>query len=108
MTVILDDVKKYLGDSIDNSFDTELLVTIQGCLSNLVQVNVGKTLPFSELKTATWDTFFNDEEKDRGYAILYVCYKTKIAFDPPLPATMAAMSKSADEAFWRARLEFDT
>ena len=52
--------------------------------------------------------FFGAHVGNRSNAIMYVCYNTKLAFNPPLPATIAAMTAAKDEAFWRARLEFDT
>lgn len=114
-TKILDEVKSGIGFSStisenDVSFDGDLIPIIDGCLGELYQKGVGTSYPnrLMKDKDLTWDTFFgSDEIHDRSDAILYVITKTKILFDPPLPATMNAMIEASREALWRAGVEFD-
>ena len=105
---ILETVKEFLGDVYDTSFDAELLGHIGGYLANLNQVGVGKQLSMlTKDKDATWEQFFDGQDGNKDFAVLYVNYKTKIAFDPPQPVTLAAMTEAAKEALWRAELSFD-
>ena len=105
---ILETVTSFIGDVYDDAFDTELIISISGFLNSLVQVNVGQNIDLLSDPSLTWDDFFGAQVGNRSNAIMYVCYNTKLAFNPPLPATIAAMTAAKDEAFWRARLEFDT
>jgi len=106
-TIILDDVKNFIGTIYDDSFDTQLCITINGYLHELNQINAGKTLDLMSAPESTWDDFFDLQVGNRSEAIKFVCYRTKLDFDPPLPATINAMTSAANEAYWRARLEFD-
>lgn len=105
-------VKQGLGMSsslneLDDVTDNELIPIIDGCLSDLSQQSVGTNARLFQDKDLTWDTFFNNTSRDRGDAMLYVVLKVRVLFDPPLPATLSAMTKSYEEAIWRARTEFD-
>lgn len=114
-TKILDEVKSGIGFSStisenDDSFDGELIPIIDGCLGELYQKGIGRSYPYRLMidKDLSWDLFFgSDEIHDRSDAILYVITKTKVLFDPPLPATMNAMIEASREALWRAGVEFD-
>lgn len=114
-TKILDDVKSGIGfaSSIaqeDATFDKELIPLIDSALANLYQKGVGTNYPNRLMRNPdlTWAQFFgNDTKHDRGNAIQYVVLKTKLLFDPPLPATIQAMTQASEESLWRAGLEFD-
>lgn len=105
-------------DSSDNGFDDELIVAIDGFLADLHQVGVGvdtiligtdaKPPRLRHKSDLTWDEFFGGHYlAAEDEAIKYITLKVKLMFNPPLPATIAWYDKSADEALWRARLEFD-
>lgn len=111
---ILTEVKASIGfgESIsieDTSFDNELITFIDGQLSVLWQKGVGTAYPNRLIckRNLTWDEFFEDAVHDRGNAIMYVILKTRLLFDPPLPATITAMTEAAKEALYRAGLEFE-
>ena len=111
---ILTEVKASIGfgESVsieDTSFDNELITFIDGQLSTLWQKGIGTAYPNRLISKGnlTWDDFFNDTVHDRGSAIMYVILKTRLLFDPPLPATITAMTEAAKEALYRAGLEFE-
>ena len=112
---ILDYVKNAIGvsvsiDASDDLFDTDLIVLIDGALSTLYQNGVGTPYPnrINNDKNLSRDKFFNNDIiHDRGNAIQYVVLKTKLLFDPPLPATINAIVESNKESLYRARMEFD-
>lgn len=105
-------------DSSDEGFDGDLVIAIDGFLADLHQVGVGvefidvngKLVPprVRRKKDLTWNEFFGGENTAaEDEAIKYVALKVKLMFNPPLPATINWYEKAADEAIWRARLEFD-
>lgn len=104
---ILGDVKAFLGDVYDESFDQELLGHISGSIATLRQNGVGNNLDLFDKPDATWDDFFGDAVGNRGNPKQYIFYKTKIMFDAPPPATLNVMNAAVAEALWRSREEFD-
>lgn len=105
---ILSTIKEGLADVYDESFDTDLLFSINGYLANLNQIGVGKQVNVFLKKDTTWDDFFGDSTGNRGTAMQYVYQKTKLDFDPPSYASsVTTLQKSTDEAYWRAQREFD-
>ena len=102
-TSILDTVKgSVLGSSEDNSFDSELLIYINGALSVLNQIGIGTTIYVRDTSTL-WGSYFKESEDEhiRSLAVQYVFLKTKVMFDPPAPATLNVMITHLEELIFR-------
>lgn len=102
-TSILDTVKgSVLGSSEDNSFDSELLIYINGALSVINQLDIGETIYVKDNSTL-WGSYFKETEDEhiRSLAIQYVFLKTKVMFDPPAPATLNVMIAHLEELIFR-------
>lgn len=116
---ILDTIKVAIGGSvIDTGFDENITLLIDGCLADLNQHEIGQSLidvngvqtpaRLRKIPDMTWDQFFGGVYLSaQEEAIKYIFLKTKLMFDPPLPATITYYDKAASEAIWRARLEYD-
>ena len=104
---ILLSVKKALGipPSVD-SFDVDLMLFINSVFSELNQLGVGPTVPFTiEDDGSTWDEFIVDERI--GMVQAYMFLEVRLMFDPPAPSVITAMEKKRDEYEWRLNVAGD-
>lgn len=106
---ILETIKDMiLGDKNEDSFDTELIADINAAFSELVQGGVGPESGFEiNSESETWGEFVTDTSQ-LSLVKTYVYYKTKLAFSPPENSfTCDALSKRADEQYWRLYIMAD-
>lgn len=112
---ILKDVLAFLPTTTEdvasnNAFKKNILLHTQTALATLHQNGVGQVVDVLSNDDISWDDFFGDDFKDDmgcAFAKQYVYLKVQLLFDTPQPGTASIMEKSADEALWRARTEFD-
>ena len=100
---ILDTIKDMiLGDKDEDSFDTELIADINTAFGELTQGGVGPLEGFEiNGNTEVWRDFVTDVSM-LNLTKTYVFYKTKLVFSPPENSfTCDALSKRADELYWR-------
>lgn len=106
---ILRTVRDYCNiDPDDSTFDTELLLHINSAFFVLYQLNVGPETPFQiRNESSSWADFMSDIERLESVK-LYICVKTKLAFDPPSVSYVAdAMQRILSETEWRLNAEED-
>lgn len=108
---ILKSVRSAVGlDEEDSSFDSELLMHINGSIMILHQNGIGMPIHVEDVDTV-WEDFKNPMQADANSmfsaAKTFIFIKTKILFDPPPPSTVKYMSEAADEYLWRLRESFD-
>lgn len=110
-TSILKSVRSAVGlDAEDSSFDSELLMHINGSVMILHQNGIGMPIHVED-EEAVWDDFKNPLQADANSMLsaakTFIFIKTKILFDPPPPSTIKYMAEAADEYLWRLRESFD-
>jgi hypothetical protein len=95
MDSILTSIKKLLGPTEeDTSFDTDIIIYINGTLMRLNQLGIGPAEGyFITDKNQTWTDFIGDR-KDLEAVKTYVYLKVKLLFDPPQSATLVEAIKS--------------
>lgn len=106
---ILETIKDMiLGDKEEDSFDTELIADINAAFSELVQGGVGPQTGFEiNDNTEKWKDFVTSINQ-LSLVKTYVYYKTKLMFSPPENSfTCEALSKRADEQYWRLYIMAD-
>lgn len=108
---ILKSVRSAVGlDDEDSSFDSELLMHINGSIMILHQNGIGMPIHVEDVDTV-WEDFKNPMQVDANSmfsaAKTFIFIKTKILFDPPPPSTIKYMAEAADEYLWRLRESFD-
>ena len=108
---ILKSVRSAVGlNAEDSSFDSELLMHINGSIMILHQNGIGMPIHVDD-ESSVWDDFKNPTQADANSmfsaAKTFIFIKTKILFDPPPPSTIKYMSEAADEYLWRLRESFD-
>lgn len=109
---ILEDVKNSLGISKeDDSFDSEILMHINGAYILINQVGACKE--GLEITNETiWDDILRDEQEEgnKSFSIIkqYIFTKVKVLFDPPqTSATLEVLTNLSDELLWRIRLAYE-
>lgn len=108
MEKILASIKSMLGveQSID-AFDNELIMHINAAISELTQGGVGPQNGFTVTTSSTWSEF-SDKVTVVSPSREYVFCKTKLIWDPPTNSFICdALSKRAEECYWRAYIESD-
>ena len=106
---ILETIKDMiLGDKEEDSFDTELIADINAAFSELVQGGVGPQTGFEiNGNTEKWKDFVTSINQ-LSLVKTFVYYKTKLMFSPPENSfTCDALSKRADEQYWRLYIMAD-
>lgn len=102
-TSILTSVKQGVGIvESDESFDSDILLYINGVFSTLNQLGIGPDAGFAILnKDATWDTYLDNDPRLNS-VMTYMILKVRLLFDPPATSfTIAAFEKQAQELEWR-------
>lgn len=100
---ILNDTKKALGLAPDYlAFDPDIVMYINGVLSELNQIGIGPVSGFAiEDAAATWEEFLGDDPRWNGVKTL-MYLKVRLLFDPPGTSfAIAAFEKMIEQATWR-------
>ena len=100
---ILTSIKKMHGiDEMDESFDMELIMHINGALMIMTQLGVGPKEGFSiTSKDEEWDQLL-EGRKDLDLVFSDVYLRTKLVFDPPQNSFLvASMKEQIKEYDWR-------
>jgi len=107
MGSILTETKQTLGLGDDaTGFEPELILFINGVLSNLNQLGIGPDEGFAiEDAGPTWEDFLGTDKRLND-AKLVMHYGVKLVFDPPQQApVIMSMEKLRDEAVWRLNVQ---
>lgn len=114
MTTIAKSVVSFIPTTTEDILTNEvfrapLLLHISSALSTLRQNGIGNNIDLFSTPDATWDDFFGEigEDVNTASSKQYVYIKTQLLFDPPQPSAIQILEKAAEEALWRARLEFE-
>lgn len=100
---ILDSIKSMLGDGEGNeSFDSELILHINGYLMIMTQLGVGPPYGFLiSSNIETWDQFLLGR-KDLALVYNAVYLRVKLIFDPPPNSFLVtAIERQIKECDWR-------
>jgi hypothetical protein len=103
MVSIFDSIKTQLGYSPENtSFDSEIMLYINGALMVMTQLGVGPYNGFLiTSKNETWDQFIGDR-KDLELVKTDVYLRVKVLFDPPQnPSVLQSMKEEIKQNDWR-------
>lgn len=86
---ILDTVKVFLGIASDETaFDTDVIVHLNAALVILSQLGVGPDGGLLVIDTTPIWTNFTTDPKIQPMAVLYICLKVRLGFDPSASATI--------------------
>lgn len=108
---ILKDVRESLSLSAeDTSFDAELKMHINACISKLNQNGVGNIITVTD-ELSTWEDLM-DATKVEGNKYfqlvpLYIMLSTKVIFDPPPPSTVEYYTNNVNEILWRLKNAYE-
>lgn len=83
-TSILQTIKKLVGVDVDDtSFDTDILIQINGAFGTLTQLGVGPVGGFAILGGDEQWPAYSTSVTIVNMVKTYLLYKTKLGFDPP-------------------------
>jgi hypothetical protein len=109
MTSILTTIKKLLGlDGDDTAFDTDVIIHINSAFSNLYQLGVGTSTPFSiSNASSVWSDFLGESSEIESVKT-YIYFRVKLAFDPPQNSFLVeSINKQITELEWRLNIQSD-
>ena len=100
---ILASIKKLLNvDPEDQSFDTDIVVLINGEFMTLQQLGIGPDEGFAISDYSTCWTDFFDDKKLIDAVKTYVYMRVRMVFDPPASSVVAdAINNKIAELTWR-------
>lgn len=108
---ILTSVKKGVGGIVemDESFDDDIIMSINTVFSKLTQLGVGPRKGFRiKDKTATWEDFVGDDPR-LDMVKSFVVLSVRMLFDPPSNGTLAqSYEKQIAEYEWRLNVQVET
>lgn len=108
MESILNSIKKMLGiDPEDTTFDSDLIVHINGAISIVNQLGVGPSNGFCITDTTqTWDDFFGSGDVfELVKQAIYL--RVKLIFDPPQNSFLvSSIQKQIEEYDWRIEFHY--
>ena len=107
-TSILNDIKHTLGLlAQDESFDQDIMLFVNGEISDLTQIGVGDPLGFMiEDAEATWDQWITDPRLNSVKS--YIFLSVKLKFDPPPTGfATAAMERQLEQMQFRINTAAD-
>lgn len=106
--MVLTDIKKLLGfDEEYKAFDQDIVITINSALSVLKQLGVDVTAYVTIDGSEEWDDILG-EHADIEMIKHYVYFKVRLAFDPPLNASiLESIKEQIHEYEWRINLEVE-
>lgn len=110
MDSILTSVKKECGIvEEDASFDHDVIVAINTVFSDLYQLGVGPTEPFSITSDVeTWDKFLG-ERKDLNSVKSYMYLRVKLLFNPPSSSfVLASFERQIEKLEFRLNVQAET
>ena len=108
---ILSTVREVVVGTSDNTdFDPDLKIQINGALSKLNQVGVGRYITV-ENDEQLWSDFMDDTqiEGNKYFHLvpLFVYLNTKLLFDPPPPSSVEYHTTQVDELLWRLKFAYE-
>lgn len=108
MAKILSSIKTMLNiEQSITAFDSELIMHINAAIAELVQGGVGPENGLIITADTDWDAFSTNPNVV-SHSQEYINCKTKLIWDPPANSfTCDALSKRADECYWRAYITAD-
>lgn len=108
MESILDSIKKLLGPSGIDHFDTDIIMHINTAFMVLNQLGVGPSEGFSiKDNTAKWSDFLSDETKLEAVKT-YIYLKVRLVFDPPNSSSVIeSINRQIAEYEWRLNVAVD-
>lgn len=106
MDSILNSIKKQLGLEKVKDFDEDIIMQINAAISTLTQLGVGPKDGYVVINSEnTYSDFLGENHPAISQTNMYLYYKTKYGFDPPLSsAVMEALKNMISEAEWRLRV----
>ena len=107
----LNTIKKLLGiDSTDDSFDTDIIVSINTVIPILSQMGIGPSNGFIVTSVdQKWTDYIPNTTINLESAKTYIYLKTKLIFDPPTNSTVIdSINKQLQELEWRMMLSVET
>lgn len=102
---ILTSVKATLGLAEDyTAFDPEIILYINGVLTDLKQLGIGPPQPFTVVdKTATWASFVPPSLEHNNVQV-YTSLRVRLMFDPPESSyAINSFQQQIDQLAWRIR-----
>ena len=111
MDSILNSTKKLLGiDSLDESFDIDIITIINSTILSLSQMGIGPSNGFVVTSIADkWTDWITSTTINLEGVKSYMYLKTKLIFDPPTSsAVIDAFNKNLNELEWRMMLAVET
>lgn len=106
---ILNDIKKLLGSNENcTSFDTDIVIFVNGILATISQVGVKSNDVLQIIDgDDTWEDLFGNDER-LNFIQNYIFIKAKLLFDPPTSsAVIQSFENQAKELEWRINVESD-
>jgi hypothetical protein len=110
MESILTSIKKLLGiEASDTSFDNDIVMFINGALSNLTQLGVGPSTGYKITgATEVWTAFLGTTRFDLESVKSYVYLKVRLIFDPPQVSYLVdAIKTQIAELEWRINVQVE-
>ncbi len=107
---ILNTIKKLLNISYDDkNFDTDIIIQINSVFTILRQLGLGSSEGFRITgEDEEWNDFIDDDSMLDAIKT-YVYLKTKLAFDPPLNASLLeAFERQIKELEWRLNVSVES
>lgn len=106
---ILNSVKKVCDiDTSNTDFDDQLIMIINSVIMTLRQIGIGpENGYFITGSSETWSNYITDLSMLQSVKP-YVCYKTKLIFDPSANAQInSSIKEMLSEYEWRLNIEID-
>lgn len=108
---ILNSVKQQLGISPEQKeFDPNITMNINAAIQTLMQLGVGSQDDMFVVtdETQTYNDYLGQGFKEMAMVRMYLFYKTKMGFDPPMSSIVAEAIKSQiSEIEWRLCAQVD-
>lgn len=108
---ILNSVKQQLGLSPEQKeFDPNIAMNINAAIQTLMQLGVGPqdNVFLVSDETQTYDEYLGPNSKETPQVKMYLFYKTKMGFDPPMSSIVAeAIKAQISEIEWRLNVQVD-
>ncbi len=107
---ILESIKHMLGPgSLDDHFNKDLIIFINGVFSTLTQIGVGPKAGFSiSGADELWKDFIGDDPR-LEMVKTYMYTKVRLRFDPPQSSSVIQlMQQDASELEWRLNVAVES
>ena len=108
---ILTSVKKGVGGitEMDESFDDDIIMSINTVFSKLTQLGVGPRKGFRiKDKSTTWEDFVGDDPR-LDMVKSFVVLSVRMLFDPPSSGSVvSAITEQIKEYEWRLNVQVET